>query len=323
MFSALASGLGTLGSYIAPYAGKLASATMAGAGASLANGVIGNFFGQQARQGAAALSYKNYRRQRNFDYEFNLTKGLDEARVYDAKNFDLARRYSENSASWARRGLENAGLNPILAANQGFNANLGSEGAGPSSSSGMPSMSSANPSFDVGGSISSLVGTFNSAKQVDANVDVAKATEKQIEANTLKTYIDAINDAGNGGINNWSTWLNRFMHDLGNGAHSSQQADALEDIGKMLGIDTRGDFDKAKDWLSKMFGQPPSVSKDVSRAKEVQKSWSSGDNDSGASSKFLSRLIKSVDSSREKMSPRMRHELRLDVPKNIKKHRHN
>lgn len=115
--------------------------------------------------------------------------------IYDLQNneyYDLAKKYAENTASWAVKGLKDAGLNPILAAIDGnLSSNLGN--AHPASSSGTHSGKSIHgASVSTGGVHSANLAAFsqirNSAKQMDINEAQSKADleVKDAQADNLR-----------------------------------------------------------------------------------------------------------------------------------------
>lgn len=161
----------------------------------------------------AAFSWGLYKKQRKLDYE------------YDSNQYyNLSRRYAENSAKWQMQGLKNAGINPMLAA---INGNIGTFGPG-SSSGSMPSVSGTSGNSDVAGNLSSILGSSNSkanstttnalrdslvssaksdAQNKEAQIDVTKATARQIDAqtdnmraNTALTAQRTINEERNQGF---------------------------------------------------------------------------------------------------------------------------
>lgn len=90
-----------------------------GAGAS----IFGNIQdGENARE-AAKAQFDYYRKQREFDYYYDKTVLDDIQKPYylwqQEQDFNMARRYAQNSAKWTVEGYQNAGLNPLLAAQHG------------------------------------------------------------------------------------------------------------------------------------------------------------------------------------------------------------
>lgn len=161
----------------------------------------------------AAFSWGLYKKQRKLDYE------------YDSNQYyNLSRRYAENSAKWQMQGLKNAGINPMLAA---INGNIGTFGPG-SSSGSLPSVSGSAGNTDVAANLSSIMGSSNSkanatttnalrdslvssaksdAQNKEAQIDVTKATARQIDAqtdnmraNTALTAQRTINEERNQGF---------------------------------------------------------------------------------------------------------------------------
>lgn len=246
-----------------------------GAGASMASsGPLSSYLGRGDRRDASKVDYKTYKKQRFFDYNFDSTLGYDLARQYDQKDFDLSRRYSENSAKWATTGLRRAGLNPILAASQGFNADFGHQGQGPSGGGSMPSVGGnsfrVDPKLDLAGAaqdIGSLDVQSSTATKLRADSNVAQAQADLIKAQTLRQYVDAINEyhsqgglskAGVGAITrlfgSGDSKLDKVMHKSGFGVDDT------------TGSAVKG-MSQAVDWISKMFSPtrattPPSSAKD-------------------------------------------------------------
>lgn len=160
---------------------------------------INQGFTNYNRKKNAEQSFKNYTKQGLFDYQLASGPYFDLAQRYNEANYNLSRRYAENSAKWATTGLRKAGLNPILAASQGFNAQTGAQGAQMSpSSSGSPSF---NQSTAVHApDIMEGMRDMSSARLADANAKLVQTQADNIEAQTANTLIDAINKAKNKGL---------------------------------------------------------------------------------------------------------------------------
>lgn len=146
------------------------------------NAFLGDYFGRKQRSQQSKLSYEmaNYEAALNYQY----------SKLYNEQNFALAQRYAQNSAKWSVDGLRNAGLNPILAAGGGFNANLGSAGVTSDTSVDMPGMS-ANPSVGMPGRFTEALGLLNNIKETNSRVKLNEEQEPLIEANTAKVNAEA------------------------------------------------------------------------------------------------------------------------------------
>lgn len=221
-----------------------------GAGGNIASqGPLAYSFGKRDRRDAAKVDFEQYKKQRIFDYQFDSTLGLDLARMYDSKDFDLARRYNENTASWTVEGLRRAGLNPILAAGNGFNASNGFQGQGAPDSSSMPHVS--GNSYNIRTDTDLLRSMFD-AGALDVQSSTAKkisAEADNIKAQTLRTYIDAINEGRHGGVNSLWSAISAFGSDLGSGAPTKEAAELLHKELSSKGVDTTADGVKFVNWL--------------------------------------------------------------------------
>lgn len=237
---------------------------------SFANQAFGNY----NRKKDAEQSFKNYTKQAVLDYHLANGPYFDLAQRYNEANYNLSRRYAENSAKWATTGLRKAGLNPILAASQGFNAQTGAQGAQMSpSSSGSPSFhqSTAVRAPDILEGMRDISATRLS----DANAKLVENQGEQIRAETLRTLIGAINDAGNRGINGYPTLFSRWFSDISDGAGGDNRVkQLLDNFLNSKGIDTRGDAQRA---IDKVFDlgktiitpNPDSMSDSVNSAKSM------------------------------------------------------
>lgn len=166
---------------------------------NIGSGFVNQYFTDRNRKANAEQSFKSYTKQGLFDYQMAKGPYFDLAQRYNEANYNLSRRYAENSAKWATTGLRKAGLNPILATSQGFNAQTGAQGAQMSpSSSGSPSFnqSTAVHAPDVMEGIRDM----SSARLTDANAKLVQTQADNIEAQTANTLIDAINKANNKGL---------------------------------------------------------------------------------------------------------------------------
>lgn len=177
-----------------------------GLGSSTATGMSNFFTSRYNRKEDAKASFKNYSKQAALDYAYANGPYYDLAQKYNEANYNLSRRYAENSAKWATTGLRKAGLNPILAASQGFNAQTGVQGVeGGKPSGGMPSIhGSGNVThFDLAESMRDVAGVEvaeNSAKKIGAETKYIEQQGDLIEAQTANTLISAINEAKTRGL---------------------------------------------------------------------------------------------------------------------------
>lgn len=188
-------------------------------------GALNRSWSTKAAKGATKRDLQNQALHENW-YVRNIYPQYQEA------DYDMARRYAENSAQWEVQGLRNAGLNPILAATHG----LGGAGVGYSAPSGSPSGSSGympdgsidTPNLDLAEGVRDLASAamartdskikrdtapsiVSSAKSdaalKQANVGIADATKRKIEAevqqvqaNTAKAFVDARNTLASQGM---------------------------------------------------------------------------------------------------------------------------
>lgn len=60
-----------------------------------------------------------------FEGQQNLSFNKDMAKYNSALQYEYAQRYAENNPSWQRKGLENAGYNPLLAISSGVASPFG------------------------------------------------------------------------------------------------------------------------------------------------------------------------------------------------------
>lgn len=159
-----------------------------------------DYLNDKNRKQNSKYALRDYAWQRELDWQYDSKNYFNLAQRYNDANYDLARRYSENSASWATTGLRKAGLNPILAYSQGFNANMGNAGVQSSGhSSGLPSRSENNATFRAPDVLEGLR-DMSSARLMEANAQLVQTQADNVEAQTASTLIDAINKAENKGL---------------------------------------------------------------------------------------------------------------------------
>ncbi len=107
---------------------------LGGAAAGLAGGLMGlgnTLLSSREQRNNAVLSderqWEYYNKQKELDYKYDqLYNQLDRDfyRWQQDLGYEYAQKYAENSAKWSVTGLENAGLNPILAAQSGNFSNV-------------------------------------------------------------------------------------------------------------------------------------------------------------------------------------------------------
>lgn len=212
----------------------LAAAGILGA-ANLATAGMSNLLTyHQSRKSSKAQSERDMRHQALYDawYAKNIYP------KYQELDYEMAKRYAENSAKWEMQGLENAGLNPILAFSHGFGS-AGTDYSAPSVGGSAPSSSSGSSGSPIGADFGELArdvatadvadkqadvietegdvkkatkdsvvsSAKSDAKLKEANVRVADATKAkidaeadQIRANSAKTLVDARNSLGSQGM---------------------------------------------------------------------------------------------------------------------------
>lgn len=138
-------------------------------------------------------------------------------------DYEYAERYAQNSARWQMEGLENAGLNPILAVTNGSMAGtFGNASSGTVSSN----FHSARQRLDLAGAAAAVSHTAKENALLDAQI-------KQVEAQTANTLIDARNKRETNGLSGNAAAVSVLAHKLGlgNSARSSDVA-MLPDIKK-------------------------------------------------------------------------------------------
>ena len=175
---------------------------LAGLGSSVASGaldLIGNVAGSWATNSAKESLNKNITKTNlKYQKEYDTwTQAQDKAYeewwqnyLYDLQNnqyYNLARKYAENTASWAVTGLKKAGLNPILA---GIDSNLSS------------SMGSANPQqsgHKVGGGSVRGAAIGSGSPKLDLGIvsrnmqaqSAARQAESQADINEIQKDVDS------------------------------------------------------------------------------------------------------------------------------------
>ena len=229
---------------------------------NLGTSFVNQAFGNYNRKKNAEQSFKSYTKQGLFDYQLANGPYFDLAQRYNEANYNLSRRYAENSAKWATTGLRKAGLNPILAASQGFNAQTGAQGAQMSPSS------SSSPSFNQSTAVHAPdimegLRDMSSARLTDANAKLVQTQADNIEAQTANTLIDAINKAEHkglsGNIGGLAGLLNNALTELTGSTGSVLQDAVLDKVSSKYANDVKPNASasekkevkrKAERWLS-------------------------------------------------------------------------
>lgn len=236
-------------------------------GLNIGSGFVNQYFTDRNRKANAEQSFKSYTKQGLFDYQLANGPYFDLAQRYNEANYNLSRRYAENSAKWATTGLRKAGLNPILAASQGFNAQTGAQG------SQMSPSSSGSPSFNQSTAVHSpdIMEGFrdmSSARLTDANAKLVQTQADNIEAQTANTLIDAINKAENkglsGNIGGLAGLLNNALTELTGSTGSVLQDAVLDKVSSKYANDVKPNASpsekkevkrKAERWLSDIINE--------------------------------------------------------------------
>lgn len=180
-----------------------AGSVLGSVGSGVGSSLLGSYLGRKNADYSANLSFSQYKKQRMFDAMYNQTYEIPTQKDLTLWNnnveYDLARRYAVNSASWQVQGLRNANLNPILAATGGnISGSFGSPSAvaGSSVSSGsMPTVGVDAAKADVKMDLSAALQMLSSAKLLDTQADaVREKTDAEvglIKAQTLKATADS------------------------------------------------------------------------------------------------------------------------------------
>ena len=175
--------------------------------------------------------------------------------------YDLARKYGENTASWAVEGLKKAGLNPVLAAIDGnLSSSLGN--AGPQGSAGRHAKGSI-PSASAPGApsigqvrLSAMQDLANSAKQgalmdaQKANID-ADTKNKQANEGLSGSFAAVANVLENAGL---KEPLKKLAREGANWIQRKLGTDSSPSTGKGI---SDSDVDRFADSVGK--GIPPSL----------------------------------------------------------------
>lgn len=125
---------------------------------------------------ANQMSQANAREQMDFQHK--------EAQA----QMEFQERMSSTASQRAMADLKKAGLNPILAAQSGASTPSGAAGSGASGDVSVPTMQ--NPNAGVSDSVISAVGNVMSAMKTNADIGLAQAQTKNINAQTRKTGVE-------------------------------------------------------------------------------------------------------------------------------------
>ena len=121
------------------------------------------------------------------DAQVNHDFSLAYARERDSDQYALAQQYAENSAKWQKTGMENAGINPILAyGSLGSGIQYSASNQGLTSVSGGSSSTSAPSSSSPSAGSSSKLDLAETLRDIKS-LDVASAQEQNIKSNTATT----------------------------------------------------------------------------------------------------------------------------------------
>lgn len=110
--------------------GSVLGSVASGVG-SVLGGIANTAYSSHEQRNNAAISDERqwyyYNRQKELDYKYDeLYNKVDKDyyRFQQDLAYEYAQKYAENSAKWSVTGLENAGLNPIIAAQNGNFSNI-------------------------------------------------------------------------------------------------------------------------------------------------------------------------------------------------------
>lgn len=195
----------------------LAAGAIAGLG-SIGASLINRSSAKSATKYAAQQEWKYYQKQRELDYGYDSNQYFNLDKRYADFEYQLARRYAQNSAAWQVAGLRNAGLNPILAASDGnFRGTFGN-GVSRSSGSGGGSAVSVEPykvDFENVGTAAlqgmnyaaNYKNTEQNTETQESQEDLNNTTVDKVKADTAKTMVETANSAKNGGYTNFASQL--------------------------------------------------------------------------------------------------------------------
>lgn len=195
----------------------LAAGAIAGLG-SIGASLLNRSSAKSSTKYAAQQEWKYYQKQRELDYSYDANQyfGLDKR--YAEFEYELARRYAQNSAAWQVAGLRNAGLNPILAASDGnFRGTFGN-GVSRSSGNGGGSAVDVEPykvNFENIGSAAlqgmnsaaSFANTKQNTQTQQSQENLNNTSAEKVKADTAKTMVETANSAKNGGYTSFASQL--------------------------------------------------------------------------------------------------------------------
>ena len=195
----------------------LAAGAIAGLG-SIGASLINRSSAKSSTKYAAQQEWKYYKKQRELDYEYDANQYFNLDKRYADFEYELARRYAQNSAAWQVAGLRNAGLNPILAASDGnFRGTFGN-GVSRSTGNGGGSAVHVEPykvNFENVGSAAlqgmnyaaNFANTKQNTKTQESQETLNTSTAEKVKADTAKTIVETANSAKNGGYTSFASQL--------------------------------------------------------------------------------------------------------------------
>lgn len=262
----------------------LAAGAIAGLG-SIGASLINRSSAKSATKYAAQQEWKYYQKQRELDYAYDSNQYFNLDKRYADFEYELARRYAQNSAAWQVAGLRNAGLNPILAASDGnFRGTFGN-GVSRSSGSGGGSAVSVEPykvDFENVGSAAlqgmnyaaNYANTEQNTETQESQENLNNTSAEKVKADTAKTMVETANSAKNGGYTNFASQLlneaKSFIEGKPNVISSSfdKAKGFVSSIGDKLGVSFGH---SAKD---SSYGNPKTLSQQIQAAKPANQSIS-------------------------------------------------
>lgn len=283
---------------------------------------IGGWNGNSAKESYNKnVGRTNLNLQAAYDqFSMGLAKDYDQwlYSLADRQYFDLARKYGENTAKWAVQGLRNAGINPILAVQNG---SYGSEvpqlepsgtfkGGGSVKTSGatpthhapdltaLAQVKNANSNTAKADAETKTVDQTRSPTVANVNANNAKTVAEAdlIQAQAERTRVDTENLRKNEGVNNPSAAAYNLSKKFGSAIKSfvERSQDGSDDSQSVIKLEDGRDY-----WVRQ---------KELNTAKSVQEAGKTAP------------VVPSASPSRE--SPRQRHE-NSHYSNPVRKRRHN
>lgn len=262
----------------------LAAGAIAGLG-SIGASLINRSSAKSATKYAAQQEWKYYQKQRELDYAYDANQYFNLDKRYADFEYELARRYAQNSAAWQVAGLRNAGLNPILAASDGnFRGTFGNGVSRSTGSSGGSAVNVEPYKVDFENVGSAALQGMNYAANY-ANTEQNTRTQKsqedlnvlngdKLKADTAKTMVETANSAKNGGYTNFASQLlneaKSFIEGKPNVISSSldKAKGFVSSVGDKLGVSFGHSAKDSSD------GNPTTLSQQMKEAKPVNQSIS-------------------------------------------------